>query len=231
VASGKKSNPYATRLAKLAKTIAKTRPEKLHPPLFGVFVVVAAAGDVPRARRVLEWMYGSRLPVPTAVATALSTAAMDGFCAAAGLGDLTKGIPRRGPTAATFAERVAEGALTGLERLTRNAYLGDAPADDTWETKPATDPWRRIDQWRRIQRLVTENQERAALDRLDELLGDLGPEARGAGYGDEIVLALLLALRNGESARVAGWVGRHGHRFERESFLIETARAFRKSLG
>ena len=93
--ASKRLNPYAKRLAQLTKAIAKTKPAKLHRPLFDVFVVVAATGDATRAAKVVDWMYG-RTPPPKDVASALSTQAIDGFCAAAGLGDRTKGLPARG---------------------------------------------------------------------------------------------------------------------------------------
>lgn len=56
--ASKKANPYAKRLGQLAKIIAKTKPAKIHDPLFAVFVIVAATGDAERAGRVLDWMYG-----------------------------------------------------------------------------------------------------------------------------------------------------------------------------
>ena len=194
--------------------------------LFDAFEIVAAAGDVPRATTLVEWMYGTRAPAPSDVASALSTAALDGFCHAAHLGDRTGGLPRHERTVTSrgpLAERVAEAETTVRARLTMNAYGGAAPRTDAWMKKQANDPSRRIDQWRRIQRLVEEGDEKQALGRVADLLDELGADERGAGYGDELVLALDLALRNGGSARIPAWLMRHGHRFESESFLIQSA--------
>ncbi len=194
--------------------------------LFDAFEIVAAAGDVRRATNIVEWMYGARTPAPTAVASALSTAALDGFCHAAKLGDRTRGLPRHERTVTStgsLAERVAEAETTVRGRLTMNAYGGEAPQTDAWMQKEPGDPWRRIDRWRRIQRLVAEGNEGEALGRIAELLGELGPDERGAGYGDELVLALDLALRNGGEARISAWLARHGHRLESGSFLIQSA--------
>ena len=222
----KKSNPWAVRLAKLAKEMAKAKPKKLHRILFDAFEIVAAAGDVPRATTIVGWMYGSRSPAPTDVASALSTAALDGFCHAAKLGDRTGGLPRHERTVTSrgpLAERVAEAETTVRGRLTMNAYSGELPTTDAWMKKKLDDPWRSIDRWRRIQRLVDEGNEKEALARIADLLDDLAPDQRGAAYGDELVLALDLALRNGGEARIPAWLARHGHRFESESFLIQSA--------
>ncbi len=223
MAARKTANPYAARLAHGAKTIAKARAEKLHAPLFDVFIVVAAAGDARRASGVLDWMYGPRVPAPTAIATALSTSAIDGFCAASGLGDRTRGLPTRdGAPSGSLAERVAKGEAIVRDRMIANAYAGEPPSNDAWQKKAMDDPWRRIDQWRRIQRVVQKD-ERDALARVDAYLDHLAVDVRGAGQGVELVLALDLALRNGEAARVPAWLACHGHRFASESFLIETA--------
>lgn len=226
MAGRKTSNPSVVRLARVAKEIAKAPPKKLHRPLFDAFAIFAAMGDAPRAATLLDWMYGGRTPAPVDVATALSTSAMDGFCFAAGLGDRTGGLPRHERTVAgygTLAERVAEAEATVRARLTTNAYAGAAPDTDAWMAKAADDPWRRIDRWRRIQRLAEEGQDGAALTRLADLLDDLAPDHRGAGYGNELVLALDLALRNREEARLPAWLSRHGHRFVSDGLLLQLA--------
>ncbi|WP_224240961.1 protein kinase family protein [Hyalangium gracile] len=215
--ASKKVSPYAKRLAGLAKTIAKAKPEKLHPLLFDAFVVVAATGDAKRAARVLDWMYG-RVPAPTQVAHVLSTQAIDGFCAAAGLGDRTKGLPAQGKVTGSLAERVKRAELQVRERVTANAYDGNPPKDDAWEKKE--EPWRTIDRWRRIQTLAAAKKEQDALTRLVGYLADLDSKANGAGYGDELVLGLDLALRNGGEQYIPGWLDRHGHRFASSPGLL-----------
>lgn len=224
---GKKKSPFVAKLARLAKAIAKAKPKKLHALLFEAFEVFAMAGDVGRAEVVLGWMYGARLPAPTDVATALSTQAMDGFCLAAGLGDRTGGEPRtsfargKAPSGA-LAERVAAGEVEVCGRILRDAYARP-PATDAWAELPEGDPWRTNDRWRRIQALAGEGRRREALDRLVPLVDTWDPEARGAGYGDELVLALDLALELGEAARIPAWIARQGERFVDEAFLVQTA--------
>lgn len=225
MATRKQANAYAARLAALTKVIAKSRPEQLHRPLFDVFVIYAAAGDVARASRILDWMYG-RVPPPTAVATALSTQALDGFCAAAGLGDRTQGLPRLFPQAAGregLAARVEDGEAQVRQRLLSYAYGGEVPTDDSWEQLPAGDPWRRNRRWGRIQRLAAEGQEQEALERLDRYLDELRPDDRGAGYGNELTVALDLGLRLGERERTEKWLAQHGHRFASDDSLLAAA--------
>lgn len=106
-------------------------------------------------------------------------------------------------------------------RLTANAYGGEPPDDDRWEDKPM--PWRAIDRWRRVQDLARQGLERDALARLSPIIDELGPADRGLGYGSELVLALDLALRHGEAARVPGWIAKLGHRFVREPILLTSA--------
>jgi hypothetical protein len=205
----------------------------LYRPLFEVFVVYAAAGDVARASRVLDWMYG-RIPPATAVATVLSTHALDGFCAAAGLGDRTRGLPRRAPPTAGregLEARVEDGEAMVRQRLVGYAYGGEFRTDDAWEQLPASDPWRRIRQWGRIQRLVAEDQQQEALVRLDRYLDELRPDQRGVGYGSELVLALDLGLRHGQRERVQKWLAQHSHRFASDISLMETALCLRTVAG
>ena len=224
MAARKKSNRYEKRLLQLAKDLGKARPKARHRLLFEAFEVVAAAGSVKHASALLDWAYGPRSPAPTEVATALSTAAIDGFCYAAGLGDRTRGLPRHERTVTShgpLAERVREAEQTVRGRLTMNAYGDAMPSTDAWMNKPPNDRWRSIDRWRRIQRLVQEGREADALDRLVSLLGEQSADERGAGYGDELVLALDLALRLGREELIGGWLTRHGHRFESEGLLLQ----------
>lgn len=223
--AGKKKNPYAASLARAAKELAKASPKKIHRVLFDAFEIVAATGDVARARTLVEWMYG-RAPAPVEVASALSTQAIDGFTAAARLGDRTGGLPRHPPSAeppGALADRVKAAEAMARGRLLMNAYAGDLPRDDGWQKKKPSDPFRAIDRWRRVQALCLAGKEADALERLESLLADWGPDERGAAYGSELVLALDLALRLGKKAAIPGWLGRHGARFADESFLLQTA--------
>jgi hypothetical protein len=122
-----------------------------------------------------------------------------------------------------LAERVVDAARNVRAQLTLNAYRGEAPTTDDWTSKAHDDPWRRIDQWRRIQWLVREGQEGEALTRITSLLAEIKPEARGPGYGSELVLALDLAARQGRQERIPEWLAQHGHRFASEPFLLEIA--------
>lgn len=137
-----KANPYAKRLASITKSIAKTRAEKLHRPLFDVFEVVAAAGNVAQTARLLDWMYGPRTPAPKEVATAFSTLAIDGFCFAAKLGDRTGGLPfheRSSPAPGPLAARVAQAERIVRGRLTLDAYGGNGVTSDAWEQQAPRD--------------------------------------------------------------------------------------------
>lgn len=226
--AAKKKNPYAARLARVAKELAKASPKKIHRVLFDAFEIVVATGDVARARTLVEWMYG-RAPAPTEVASALSTQAIDGFSAAAKLGDRTRGLPCFPPSDAApapLAERVkgAEAMVRG--RVLVNAYAGDLPTDDGWQKKKPSDPFRVIDRWRRIQGLTAAGKEKDALERLISLVDEWSPDERGAAYGDELVLALDLALRHGAKGKIPGWLERHGARFTDEGFMVQTALCF-----
>jgi hypothetical protein len=108
-------------------------------------------------------------------------------------------------------------------RVTSGGYAGDVAAGGESMSRASDDPWRRIRLWRHIQGLVRGGRERDALEPLSTLLAEIPPEGRGPGYGDELVLALDLAARHGARAMIAEWLHRHGHRFEREPFLIQTA--------
>lgn len=223
--AARKKNAYAPRLARLAKELAKASPKKIHRVLFDAFEIVAATGDVARTRTLIDWMYG-RAPAPLEVASALSTQAIDGFCAAAKLGDRTAGLPQHPRSEVAqppLATRVKAAGAMARERVLGNSYGGEMPTDDSWQKLKPSDAWRAIDRWRRIQALAAGGEEREALERLDALLEDWSADARGAGYGDELVLALDLALRNGKEARIPAWLERHGVRFADEAFLIQTA--------
>ena len=226
--AARKKNPYAPRLARLAKELAKASPKKVHRVLFDAFEIVAAAGDVPRATKLVEWVYG-RAPAPTEVASALSTQAIDGFCAAAKLGDRSRGLPCFPPSdapASGLADRVKAAEAMVRGRVFVNGYGGKMPTDDGWQKKKPSDPFRAIDRWRRIQALCLAGKEKDALARLEALVDEWEPDERGVAYGDELVLALDLALRNGKAAKIPGWLARHGARFADESFLIQTALCF-----
>lgn len=224
VASRTKSG-WGLRLSRVAKELTKASPRKVYRVLFGAFEIVAASGDVPRGRTLVQWMYG-RAPEPLEVASVLSTQAIDGFCAAAGLADLTEGKPRHPPSeakAGALTERVKIAEAMVRARVLANAYEGSALTDADWQQRPPSDPWRAIFRWRSIQALCANGREVEALTRLEALLGEWAPRQRGAGYGNELVLALDLALRHGAAGKVAGWVERHGARFADETFLLQTA--------
>jgi hypothetical protein len=220
------------QLAAVAKKLAKTKPDKAYPLLFEAFTIVAAAGDAARAGEILGWMHGARLPPPKKVGTALSTQAIDGFCSAAGLGDRTNGRPSFPEDAEVGAlpERLRAADTMIRWRITSDGYSGHRLERDAWRALPTTDVWRRINRWRDIQALLTPDDESAlaprelaALSLLEELLDELQADDRGAGYGNELVLALDLALRHGRETQATAWVARHGGRFQSEAFMVETA--------
>jgi len=91
---GPRKSHHAGELAQRLKNVAKTRPDQLYAELFRIFLLFAGAGDSSRASHVLSWMYGPRVPAPKAIPSVWSTFAIDGFCAAAGLGERTQGLRR-----------------------------------------------------------------------------------------------------------------------------------------
>lgn len=200
-----------------ARAIAKGKPDKLQRPLYDLLLMAILAGQVAAARRLLGLLYG-HLPHPTKVVTALSTHALDGLSLAAGWGDVTHGQPTTayglGVIDGPLEARVAAAANGMMTRLVRNAFMGAAPTDDTWRDRPAADPWRAIERWRRVQGLlqpevVTAARERDALARLDAILGDIAAGARPVAGGSELVVALDLALRHGDVDRARAWATTH----------------------
>lgn len=199
-----------------ARAVAKSKPDKAHQPVYDLWLVATLAGAVDASRRLLLLMYG-RLPPAKKVLTVLSTHALDGISRAAGFGDVTGGEPSSpyglaGP--GSLHERVTAAAHGMMVRLTGNAFQGEIPTDDAWRRKPVDDPWRAIDRWRRVQGLVqpgevTAARERDALERLDEILADVAAGARPVGGGNEVTLALDLALRHGQADRARAWVMAH----------------------
>ena len=149
-----KKSPVGTKLGAIAKKLAKTKPDKAYPLLYEAFTYVAASGDVARATQLVDWMYGGRVPRPEEVATAISTPALDAFCAAAAIGDRTKGEPTWPAT--TEPRPPLEARARDAGRLVRwrtmnDRYEGNRLAREQWRALPSTDPWRRINQWRDIQ--------------------------------------------------------------------------------
>ncbi len=214
-----KATPFLASLQGIAKKLPRAKPAQVHALVYGAFEVAALAGETRRAAALLALLYGG-LPPAKRVITALSTHAIDGFCLAAELGDLTKGQPTH-PNALTdggsLAERVAAIERGARARITRNAFLGDYPLSDAWREKPRQDPWFAIDRWRRVQagvrpEAVTARSEREALARLRELLADWPAAEKGPGMGAELVLALDLAFRHGAEADAKDWIAAHGHR-------------------
>lgn len=230
-----RAHPVVAALGKLAKQIAKAAPEKRHASVHQAFLIAALAGDRERARVLAEALGRGAPGMPPAkkVITALSTHALDVWCHAAGLGDLSGGKPTHDYAfvkEGSLDERVKAIESGVRARVTANAYAGDYPKDDSWRDRPAGDPWRFNDRWRRVQWLAmpdnaTKANELDALERLREILGEWGPTTRGAGYGSEIVLAIDVALRHGAKADAASWIETHAEKL-RESLSAETAMCF-----
>jgi len=228
--SGQK-NPFASGLVRVAQRLAKAKPARASPLLFDAFLIAAAAGENDAAARVVHWMYGGRLPIPAQPATALSTSAIDGFCLAAGVGEVTRGLPVQayGPSGeGSLEQRVRAAERTVRERLVRDAYGGGPPVTEDWAS--LTGAWRLNNRWRWIQQLArpaTDGTpaptEPRALAALEAYLDDWEPSARGVGYGAELVLAIDLALRHRRAELVPRWIATQGHRFGTERFLIEQA--------
>lgn len=215
---------HAARAQAIARKLVRASSKQRPPLLYDAFQLAAVAGLVEPARALLALLYTTP---PAAVFTALSTQAIDGFAAAAGLGDLTGGRPSPAGAPApgtSLADRVAAGERTVRARLTGNAFAGAVPTDDAWRARPASDPWFRIDRWRRVQGLLTGAPTAAVEDdaraRLREILADPTIGARTPGGADGLTLGLDLALRHGSVADVDDWLARHGAWLD-EPFVIE----------
>jgi len=228
-----RAHPVVTALGEIAKQVAKAAPQRRHAPVHQAFVIAALAGDCERARIFAEAFARGAAGMPPAneVVTALSTHVLDVWCHAAGLGDLTGGKPTRDSAfvqEGTLDERVKAIELGVRKRVVGNAYAGDYPQDDSWRDRPVGDPWRFNDRWRRVQWLAasaTKGNELDAPDRLREILGEWTATSRGAGYGNELVLALDLAFRHGAEDDAARWIDAHGARL-RGTILGDVALCF-----
>jgi len=205
-------------LERITKKLATTKPEKAHALVYDAFAIAALAGDTRSARRLLHALFA--LPPLKEPVHALSTHGVDVYCAAAGFGDLGGGKPTHRWALVhdgTHAERVAAIEQGVRARVTSDHYSEAVPIDDSWRTKRPNDPWRAIGRWRALQRLVAPDRataagDREAIGRMEELLADWPAEERGPGYGAELVVALDLALRQGERATAERWLAMHGRR-------------------
>ncbi len=201
-------------LQRAARSLAKSKPDKAHAPIYDTLTIAALAGKAAAAQRLHALLRKGALPPPKhGVITALSTQALEVWAHVTQLA-----------TSARLAE--LQGEI--LARVTGNAYFGDYPTDDSWRKKPRSDPFFAIDRYRRAQLLAqtaTPKSEAAALALLGEILADWPPEVRGAGNGNELVLACDLALRLGKGAALPGWLAAHGPRILGQD-LIETMLCF-----
>ncbi len=200
-----KKSPYASTLAASAKRLAKAKPAKVYGILHEAFLVFVAAGHVAEATAIVRLIYGGKLPRPTEVVHALGTGPMDGFCAAAGLGDLTKGEPATEflASAKTFAERLRVSEEVVRERLTDDAYTQFRKPKAKWTALEGRELYRKAQLL--ASSTSTEPEALAAFTKyMDAWCND--PEDRGAGYGQEIALVFDLALRHGARDRIAGWL-------------------------
>lgn len=220
-----KKAPSIAALERITKALPKTKPAKAHGLVLEAFSIAALAGDVARARRLLDALYS--LPPLASPVHALSTHAVDVYCAAAGFGDLGKGEPTHQwalVSGGTHEERVVAIKLGVRRRVATNAYAKNDSLD--WRTKPRTDPWHTIGRWTEIQALVhpdtmSPEKDREALALMDALLADWPSAERGAGYGAEIIVALDLAFRLGERTIAERWLVAQGERIVRERSFYE----------
>lgn len=212
-------------LARITRALPKTKPRRAHGLVLEAFSIAALAGDVARARRLLDALY--RLPLMKSPVNALSTHAVDVYCAAAGFGDLGRGEPRFRRALAsggTLAERVVAIELGVRRRVATGAYTASGPRD--WRSIPRSNYWHVIGRWTEIEALVhpdsmSPEKDREALALMEVVLADWPSDHRGPGYGAEIIVALDLAFRLGERATAARWFAAHGYRILRENRFYE----------
>ncbi|CAN5291700.1 hypothetical protein BH09MYX1_BH09MYX1_45690 [soil metagenome] len=205
-------NPQLAELEAIATKLAKAKPDKAYALLHQAFLIFAAAGDAEHATAIVHLVYDGAIPKPTKLVHALGTGPMDGFADANGLPDLTLGEPRAHhlPAGRPLGERVAITAGLVRHRLTGDAY--------TQLPSPKA-PFAELEGrelWRKAQMLAhpttddgaTPKTEAEALQALTRYMDAWcnHPEERGAGYGQELVLACDLALRHGASADLDRWL-------------------------
>ena len=206
-----KKNPFVVALDRTAKKLAKMKPSKAYELLHGAFLVFAAAGDVEHAGALVRLSYGGTLPRPTKLVHVFGSGPMDGFCAAAKLGDLTKGDPPAPhlESATTLEGRVRLQEAFVRERLTADAYRQFPPPDAHWSTLEGRELWRRAQILARFDDAgAPPKTEGEALDALTKYMDAwcAHPDERGAGYGQEVSLAFDMAIRHGATDRVARWL-------------------------
>lgn len=224
----KPKNWYIERLEDVTKELRKARVERVGRVLFDAFALFSFAGDVARAGALLDAMLataktstGKRGP-DYLQASVFVPHLVDVVSDAAKLGD------RKGGEG-THASRVRAGELMARWWLTQDGWPGTKiPEEGSWEKKKDAET-RQIDHWRFIQAHARPTDdgkdaktEKKALKSLEAYEAAWRPDERGGGYGNEIVLALDLALRHGRDDLARTWLERQGHRFA-ESFGVEAA--------
>jgi hypothetical protein len=196
-------------LDRAIRSLAKAKPGKAHPALHGAFLGFAAAGELEHAAAVIRLAYDARLPRPSELINVFGTGPMDAVCAVAGLGDLTGGVPVAGHLvgASGLADRVRLSARFVRGRIIRDAFAGPR-APGHWSTLEGLDLWREI---QHLAGTADEAETFAAVCRYMDAWCT-SPSDRGAGYGNDFLLAVDLAVRRGAMRELKRWtsaLGRH----------------------
>jgi hypothetical protein len=212
-----KKNPFVVSLEGTAKKLGKVKPAKAYELLHRAFLVFATAGDVEHAGALVRLIYAGALPRPTTLANVFGSGPVDGFSAAAKLGDLTKGDPPAPHVASarTLDERVRRHEMFVRARLTGDAYLQFPTPQDHWNTLEGRELWRRAQILARFDDDgIPPRSEGEALEALTKYMDGwcAHPDERGAGFGQEVSLAFDLAIRHGATDRVTRWLPALGPR-------------------
>ena len=224
----KPKNWFVEDLQDVTKDLRKVRADRIGRVLFGAFTHFAFAGDVERSGTLLDAMLATAKTStgkhgPDYLhASVFVPHLVDVVSDAAKLGD------RKGGEG-SHASRVRAGELMARWWLTQDGWSGTAiPKEGSWLGKKDARS-RQIDHWRYIQSLARPTDdgkdaktEKKALASFEAYEAAWGPEERGAGYGNELVLGLDLALRHGREDLARKWRERQAHRFG-ESFQVEAA--------
>lgn len=212
----KTKNPQVAALEAVATKLGKAKPDKAYALLHGAFLVYAAAGDAAHADAIVQRIYDGALPKPTKLIHVFGTGPIDGFAFAAKLPDRTGGEPRAHhvPPGTPLAERVRMTEGLVRHRLTGDAYGQFPPPKQEWTELEGRELWRKAQILARPTTddgapSATEADALAALTKYVDRWCD-APAERGAGYGQELVLAIDVALRHGARAAVDRWVAALG---------------------
>ena len=216
-------------LERVVTDLAKAKPVKVYPLLHQAFVVFAGAGEFARAGSIIRLAYDARLPRPSKPVDFLGTGPMDAVCVVAELGDLTKGEPVAKHLAGAngLTARVKAGERFVRGRIVREKWSNRPRPSGHWSGLDG------IDLWLTVQRLAAGGNTDEAFPALTKYMDAwcASPDDRGAGYGDEILMAIDLAVLHGATDHLERWISAVGRHLFHASFHIPEALCLTTAAG